>query len=271
MAVAEVVVGDDADQPGPQLVRAEPGLDRAAQQRLGLVGPVPALLHQRPERLAGSVGEGADRLGRGTHRSAALDLRDAGDRLDDRQGPVVALVTVDQRQAVGGRGERVPEPELGPGRPPGHRLPHQLRRVLVGPQQPDDVAADLAHVAVVDPSSQAGRETGPQTCGIRPGQSHPHLVAVDPDLVADHVLLAERAAPVGHPEAPVVPLAGQLVAVEITGREPVALVWAGVVEGEDAVAGPHDAQPVAVDPCQSERADREVRQSSHCFKSHHLR
>ena len=180
MAVAEVVVGDDADEPRPQLVGAQPGLDRAAQQRLGVVGPVPALLDQGPERVAGSVGEGADGLGRGAQRSAALDLGDAGDRLDDRQGPLIALVAVDERQAVGGRGERVPEAELGPGRPPRHRLPHQLGRVLVGPQQPDDVAADLAHIAVVDPSSEAGRETGPEALGVRPGEPHPHLVAVDP-------------------------------------------------------------------------------------------
>ena len=50
------------------------------------------------------------------------------------------------------------------------------------------------------------------------------------------------------------------------GREAVALVRAGVVEREDAVAGPHHAQAVAVDPGQPERADREVRQAEPPFQ-----
>src|SRR3954471_1335804 len=106
------------------------------------------------------------------------------------------------------------ETVLRPRRAPGDGLQDQLRRVLVGPQEPDDVATDLADVEAVDAAAQAGGQIGSETDPGRAAQLDAHLVAVDHDRMADDVLLAEGAAPVGDPEAPVVPLAGELVAVE---------------------------------------------------------
>ena len=78
--------------------------------------------------------------GNGFTGAAALGLGDAGDRLHDRQRPLVALVEIDHRQAVDGGRDGVPPPELGTRRAVADRLPHQLAGVGVGTQQPHDVA-----------------------------------------------------------------------------------------------------------------------------------
>ena len=54
------------------------------------------------------------------------------------------------------------------------------------------------------------------------------------------------------------PGARQQVAVEIALRQAVALVRAGVVDGEHAIAGPHETETVAVDAHHLHGADGEV-------------
>ena len=148
VAVRQEVIADHGGEPRPQLVGGPAGVDGAADQRLGrreLLG-----LDEAAELGAGVAAELGRRVRQLVDRPVALDLGDPGDALHDRQGPLVAVVEVDHRQAVGGRRDRVTPAELGARRAVGDGLPDQLARVGVGPQQPDDVPGDLAHVVVLD-------------------------------------------------------------------------------------------------------------------------
>ena len=85
-------------------------------------------------------------------------------------------------------------------------------------------------------------------------------VATDRHRMCPHVLLTEDARPVVDAELPVVPRAREQVAVERALGQPVALVWAGVVEGVDAVGRAHEAEAPAVDAGEPHRSDGQILQ-----------
>ena len=154
----------------------------------------------------------------------------------------------------------MPPPEVGTRRAVGDRLPDQLAGVGVGAQQPHDVARHLADVVLVDRRCRRlASSCGRSSSGCRLDERDADRAVVgDVDGVRAHVLLAEHAAAVADAELPVVPRTGEQLAVELAGRQAVALVRAGVVEGVDAGRGVDHAQPAPVDLDQLHRADREL-------------
>ena len=246
VAVREVVVADDRREPPAQLGAVAPGLDGAEHQRLRRLH---RLALDRGAERGGRVGrEPAERWRQRVHRSAALGLGDPGDRLHDRQRPLVTLVELDHRQAVDGGGDGVAPTELGPRRSVVDRLPHQLAGVGVGAQQAHHVARHLPDALVHDPVAQARHQARP--LGARVGAAEldaQRAVGAHLDGVGAHALLAEHALAGRHVELPVVPRAGQQVAGELALAQPVALVRARLVEGVHAGARAHEQQaPVAL-------------------------
>ena len=152
------MVAGDGREPGLQICSRAPAVDRATHQRLGVLQLLgfdcAAECPERVGRQSGGIRQRVD-------RSIAFGLGDAGDRLHDRQRPLVALVEVDHGQAIGGRGDRVAPAEVGPRGAVVHRLPDQFAGVGVGLQQPDHVAADLTDVVALDSAAQAGQQSWP--------------------------------------------------------------------------------------------------------------
>ncbi|MEZ5294713.1 MAG: hypothetical protein R2697_00120 [Ilumatobacteraceae bacterium] len=136
--IAEQVVADDVGEPRLQRFAVGTVVDGGAEHGLGTLDALAFDLP--PELTAGVVRHGRQRVGERSFGTTAFTLRNGGDRLDDRQRSVVALVLVDHAEAVGERGDRVPPPELGARRTVGDRFPDQFAGVGVGAQQPDDVA-----------------------------------------------------------------------------------------------------------------------------------
>ena len=100
---------------------------------------------------------------------------------------------------------------------------------------------------------------GPSLGGVGSIDRHLHGAVVDDrDVVGLDPLLALHASTIGDPELPVVPGAGDQVAVEFALGQAVALVGTGVVDGVQAVASAHEAHAVAVDLDHLHGADGEV-------------
>ncbi len=141
----------------------------------------------------------------------------------------------------------------------GDRLPDQLAGVGVGLEESDDVACDLARVLAFDPLPQAGEQLRPALSGVGPVDRHLHGTVIgDRDVMGLDAFLALHADTIGDPELPVVPRAGEQVAVELALGEAVALVGTGVVDRVHAVAGAHEAHAVAIDLDHPHGADGEV-------------
>ena len=98
------------------------------------------------------------------------------------------------------------------------------------------------------PRRRLASSRGPQLgrIGLDDGDRE-RAVGADRDRVGADVLLPEHTGAVVDTELPVVPGARQQVAVERALSQPVALVRAGVVEGEHAVGRADQAEPPAVD------------------------
>ena len=93
--VAQVVVGDDTEEPATELVPVDPHLDGCAHERFGLGSVVPSPPRPAcgtPMRVVPAVA--GRELRRRTQGSTALLLGDAGDGLHDGQRPSVAVVPV---------------------------------------------------------------------------------------------------------------------------------------------------------------------------------
>ena len=149
--------------------------------------------------------------------------------------------------------------ELGSWCAVGDRLPDQLARIGVGLQEPHDVSGDLAGVVPLDPASEAGEQLRSQLGRVRSVDGDLHgAVGSHGHRMRPDRLLALDTGTVGHPELPVVPGAGEQVAVEFTLRQSVALVGAGVIEGVESVGGSHEADAVAVDLEHLHGADGDV-------------
>ena len=149
--------------------------------------------------------------------------------------------------------------ELGARGTVGDGLPDQFAGVGAGLQQSDDVACDLAGVVPVDSTAQADERAGPDHFGIRACDRHPDVAGVvDIDSMNGHPLLALHARAIGDAELPVVPRAGEQVAVQLALGQAVALVRAGVVDGVDPTGRADEADTMAVDLDHAHRPVREI-------------
>ena len=143
-------------------------------------------------------------------------------RLHDRQRPLVAVVAVGHRQAVGERGDRVPPAELGTRRAVGDRLPDQLARVGVGA-----AAAARRRATSGRCSPWRSRAAGWRAAAVAarrvPGSTSETLIV--PSSATSTACVRTSSSPSTHatvadPELPVVPRAGEQLAVELTGVRP---------------------------------------------------
>ena len=109
------------------------------------------------------------------------------------------------------------------------------------------------------PCRRLASSCGRRSARIGPVDRHLHGAVVgDRDVVGLDPFLALHAGTIGDPELPVVPRAGDQVAVELALGQAVALVRTGVVDGVQAVAGADEAHAVAVDLDHLHGADGEV-------------
>jgi hypothetical protein len=94
---------------------------------------------------------------------------------------------------------------------------------------------------------------------VGPVDRHPHVAhRIDVDIVDGDALLPLHTRTVRDPELPVVPRAGEQLAVELALGEAVALVGAGVVDGVDTAGRAHEAHAMAVDLDHLHRTGGEV-------------